>query len=94
VGVRKPRLSLCLFVAGDSPDSAIAIDNLKALFSDDDRSLVEIEIVDVQKEPARAAREGILATPTLLKVAPSPGFRILGNLKNRDALLALLGRAQ
>jgi circadian clock protein KaiB len=81
-------------VAGDSPDSAIAIDNLEALFPRDDRSPVEIEIVDVQRDPARAARDGIMATPTLLKVAPAPGFRILGNLKNHDALLALLGRAR
>jgi len=94
VGIRKPDLSLRLFVAGDSPESAVAIGNLKALFQDDDDSRVEIEIVDVQREPARAARDGIMATPTLLKVAPSPGFRILGNLKNRDALLALLGRAR
>ena len=84
-------LSLRLFVAGDSPDSAIAIANLKALFPSDERSHVDIEIVDVQREPARAARDGIMVTPTLLKISPSPLCRILGNLKNRDALLHLLG---
>ena len=47
--------------------------------------------MDVQREPARAARDRIMVTPTLLKVSPSPICRILGNLKNRDALLHLLG---
>jgi circadian clock protein KaiB len=90
VGTRERALSLRLFVAGDSPDSAIAIANLKALFPANHGSKVEIEIVDVRREPARAARDGVMVTPTLLKVSPSPGFRILGNLKNRDALLRLL----
>jgi circadian clock protein KaiB len=77
-------------VAGDSPDSAIAIANLQALFPPSDSAHVEIEIVDVQREPARAARDGIMVTPTLLKISPAPGCRVLGNLKNRDALRRLL----
>ena len=83
------RLSLRLFVAGDSPDSQTAIANLEALFPDG--GVAEIEIVDIQQEPARAARESIMLTPTLLKLAPPPACRILGNLKNRAALLELLG---
>lgn len=88
---RERGLSLCLFVAGDSPDSAAAIANLEALFTLAERSCVTIEIVDVQKDPARAARDGIILTPTLLKTAPAPACRVLGNLKNRNALLHLLG---
>ena len=41
--------------------------------------------------PRPAARDGIIVTPTLIKISPSPRCRILGNLKNRDALLHLLG---
>jgi circadian clock protein KaiB len=91
VGTRERRLCLRLFVAGDSPDSAIAIANLKALLPGHESSRVEMEIVDVQREPDRAARDGIMVTPTLLKISPAPACRILGNLKNRDALLLLLG---
>ena len=91
MGVSQRGLSLRLFVAGDSPDSAIAITNLRILFPNDNGSHVEIEIVDVQKEPARAARDEIMVTPTLVKVSPSPRVRVLGNLKNREALLRLLG---
>jgi len=86
-------LCLRLFVAGDSPDSTVAITNLKGLFPDESPS-VAIEIVDVQREPARAARDGIIVTPTLLRISPHPMLRILGNLKNREALLNLLGVAR
>lgn len=91
MAMRTRELSLRLFVAGDSPDSTIAIANLGALFPNDRGEAVEIEIVDVQRDPARAARDRIMLTPTLLKLSPSPACRILGNLKNRDALLRLLG---
>jgi hypothetical protein len=62
MGTRERGLSLRLFVAGDSPHSASAIANLKALFPNDESSHVEIEIVDVQREPARAARDAIMVT--------------------------------
>lgn len=88
-------ISLRLFVAGDSPDSAIAIANLRALFPEESvppgTGRIDLEIIDVQREPARAARDRILVTPTLLKVSPAPPCRILGNLRNRTGLLLLLG---
>ena len=91
MGTRGRGLSLRLFIAGDSPDSSMAVANLKALFPNGASSQVEIEIVDVQREPARGARDGIIVTPTLLKVSPAPACRVLGNLKNREALSRLLG---
>ena len=90
MGTRTRGLSLRLFVAGESPDATIAIANLEALFPHG-KGEVEIEVVDVQRDPARAARDRIMLTPTLLKLSPPPACRILGNLKNRDALLRLLG---
>lgn len=88
-------LSLRLFVAGDSPDSAIAIANLRALFPEESVTPggvgVEIEIIDVQREPARAALDRVLVTPTLLKLSPEPPCRILGNLRNRAGLMVVLG---
>jgi circadian clock protein KaiB len=93
VETRGRGLSLRLFVAGDSPESAVAIANLEALYPRGEASDVHIEIVDVQREPAKAAREGIVVTPTLLKLSPFPPLRILGNLKNRANLASLLGDA-
>jgi len=94
VNTRHGGLSLRLFVAGDSPESATAVANLRALFPPEESPHVTLEIIDVERDPARAARDGIMVTPTLLKVSPTPVCRILGNLKNGAALLSLLGVAE
>lgn len=88
---RERSLSLRLYVAGDSPDSVLAIANLETLFPKGKRGPVHIEVVDVEREPARAARDGIMVTPTLVKLSPPPPCRVLGNLTNGRALLQLLG---
>jgi circadian clock protein KaiB len=33
----------------------------------------EIEVIDVKKEPLRALADGIIVTPTLVKIAPAHG---------------------
>jgi circadian clock protein KaiB len=93
VGRQTDGISLRLFVAGDSPDCAAAIANLHALVPAAGETSVDIEIVDIDRDAAIAAREGIIVTPTLVKLSPPPRCRILGNLRNREALLQLLGLA-
>jgi circadian clock protein KaiB len=50
----------------------------------------ELEIVDIYQQPDLAERDGILAAPTLLKVAPSPERRISGDLLDEERLLRVL----
>jgi circadian clock protein KaiB len=45
------------------------------------------------KHPEVGLRENILVTPTMIRLAPLPVRRIIGNLKDTAALLALLGLA-
>jgi circadian clock protein KaiB len=85
-----PALVLRLFVAGASPNSLAAIANLKAIESSEPRAF-DVEIVDVLKSPERALAESILVTPTLVKVAPAPACRILGNLRDLELVLRSLG---
>lgn len=82
-----------LFVAGDAPNSAQAITNLRALCSAYLPNRHEIEIVDVFLEPARALADGVFMTPTLLRLAPLPGRRIVGTLNHREVVLHSLGLA-
>jgi len=52
----------------------------------------ELEIVDMLEQPARALADGIIVTPTLLKLLPLPVQRVIGNLSDRDqVVLALTG---
>lgn len=75
-----------LFVAGDTPRSQEAIENLRRLCAELRAGDDCIEVVDVLEDPSSAEHERILTTPTLVKVAPEPVRRVTGDLSNRDAL--------
>jgi circadian clock protein KaiB len=82
-----------LFIAGDTPRSQEAIENLRRLCADF-RDQPAYDVVDVLLDPETAETERILTTPTLVKTAPPPARRVTGDLSNRDALrrgLALYG---
>ena len=89
---RKPTLKLRLYVAGNAPNSLRAIENLKAFCADALFDGHEIEIVDLLKDPLRALADGIIVTPTLLKLAPLPSLRVIGNLSDANQLKLSLGR--
>jgi circadian clock protein KaiB len=82
-----------LYVAGDTPNSGQALANLTALCRAHLPDRHDIEVVDVFREPKRALTDGILMTPTLLKLAPSPGRRIVGTLSQMQTVLQALGLA-
>ncbi len=86
-----PAVILRLFVAGHGPNSLQAIANLRAFCSELFPNAHSIEIVDVFAAPERAMADGVLMTPTLLRVFPEPMVRIIGNLSERIPLLAALG---
>jgi hypothetical protein len=44
--------------------------------------------VDLLLEPERAARDQIVALPTLIRRSPLPERKIIGDLSNRERLLA------
>jgi len=84
-------LRLRLYVADDAPNSLTAIANLRAALAQRPAGPVELEIIDVVDDPARGLRDGILVTPMLVRLAPVPERRILGNLRDRALLLEVLG---
>lgn len=84
-------LKLRLYVAGASPNSTTAIRNLRALLELHAPPGVEVELVDLLERPEDGLREGILVTPTMVKVSPPPERRIVGNLRDTEALLSVLG---
>ncbi|MEO7037906.1 MAG: circadian clock KaiB family protein [Polyangiaceae bacterium] len=91
---KKPRaaLVLCLYVAGESPNSVLAKTNLRLALAHLPKQSVTLEIRDVLSDPDRASQDGVLVTPTLIKRFPEPQQRLIGNLRN-SALLAQLALA-
>ncbi len=79
-----------LYVAGHTANSAQAIANLKTICKEHLLQRHEIEIVDVFENPVRALADGIMMTPTLLRLEPLPPLRIVGSLSTTAVLLDML----
>ena len=84
-------LKLRLYIAGDAQNSAQAITNLTAICRAHFPDRHEIELVDVFREPERALADGILMTPTLVKLTPAPVRKIVGTLSQLAPVLHVLG---
>jgi circadian clock protein KaiB len=82
---------LRLYVAGGAPNSRQAIANLKSICAQYLTGGHRLEIVDVLEEPRRAMADGVLVTPSLTKLSPSPIAQVVGNLSDRPRVLAALG---
>lgn len=80
-----------LYVAEGTQNSRRAVANLSALCREHLPNRHEIEVVDVLREPKRALVDGILMTPTLIKLAPSPIWQIVGTLSQTEIVLQTLG---
>ena len=57
---------LTLYVAGDEPNSHIALQNLREICSGKLQNRCQIEVVDVYREFERALKERIVVTPALV----------------------------
>ena len=88
---RRVKFKFRLYVAGDAQNSAQAVANLTAICHTYLPDRHDIEVVDVFREPKRALVDGILMTPTLVKLAPSPVRRIIGTLSQTQPVLQALG---
>jgi circadian clock protein KaiB len=90
-GSRSTTRSLRLYVAGNAPNSLRAIANARAICEDQAGSRFELEIVNVLEHPKRALADGIIVTPTLIKLSPLPIQRMVGDLSDRNQVLQTLG---
>jgi circadian clock protein KaiB len=79
-----------LYTAGQSPRSLSALANLYELCHAYLDPGYEIEVVDLLEQPQRAATDQVLAIPTLVRLAPTPSRRVVGDLSDVDRVVAAL----
>lgn len=82
---------LRLFVTGASPRSARALANIKAICEQEGCGMYLLEVVDIYQQPELARSAQLLAAPTLVRTLPSPERRLVGDLSDRDRVVASLG---
>ena len=78
---------LCLYVTDQSPKCLRAIENLRRACEKHLAGRYTIEIVDLLKNPRRAADDQILAVPTVVRRFPAPIRKLVGDLSDDDRLL-------
>lgn len=78
---------LCLYVAGETPKSLSALENLKKICAQHLDGSYRIKVIDLLKNPKLARDHQILALPTLVRQLPSPMRKIIGDLSNTERVL-------
>ncbi len=84
---------LRLYVSGMTPRSERAILALQSICEEHLHGRYSLKIVDITHDPAALEQDEIVAAPTLVKERPLPLRRLVGDLSQRDRVLAGLGVA-
>ena len=79
---------LRLYVTGTTARSVRAVENIKRVCEEYLADRYDLQIVDVYQQPDLAAREQLFAAPTLVKKLPLPLRKLVGDLSNRQRVLA------
>lgn len=82
---------LRLYVTGSTSRSTRAIEATRQICDTHLKGRHELEVIDLYQHPEVAAREQIIAAPTLVRQLPAPLRRVIGDLSDRQRALASLG---
>jgi circadian clock protein KaiB len=85
------RYVLRLFVAGATDRSRQAVLVVHRLCEAELTGECDLEVIDIYQQPELARRHQIVATPTLVREAPRPARRFIGNLSNIAAVFVVSG---
>ena len=79
--------NLRLYVAGQTPNSITAFENLKKICEEHLEGRYRIEVIDLIRNPTLAKGDQIIAVPTLIRKLPTPVKKIIGNLSNTEKVI-------
>jgi circadian clock protein KaiB len=87
-GAVQERYVLRLFVTGHTARSTRAIENMRRICRERLEGRYQLDVVDVYENPEATRDLQVVATPTLVKLLPRPLRRIVGDLSDRERVLA------
>jgi circadian clock protein KaiB len=76
-----------LYVAGQTPKSVAAIENLERICEEHLSGKYKIHVIDLLKDPKLARGDQIVAIPTVVKDLPLPFRKLIGDLSNTQRVL-------
>jgi circadian clock protein KaiB len=86
-GRDQEKFDLRLYVAGQSPKSVQAIENLRRVCEEYLPGRYTIKVIDLVEHPKLARGDEIIAVPTLVRHLPEPIRKIIGNLSDTEKVL-------
>jgi circadian clock protein KaiB len=78
---------LRLYVAGNTPQSARAIMNIREICESNLKGRYQLEVIDIYQQTGLAKGEQIIAVPTLIKYLPLPLKRFIGDLSKTERII-------
>jgi len=78
---------LRLYIAGKTPKSVSALNNLNKYCEEYLKGKYKIEVIDLLLHPQLAEGDQIFAVPTLVRKVPVPMRKIIGDLSNEEKVL-------
>ena len=86
-GAEEREWELRLYVAGQTPKSLAAFANLERVCKEHLAGRYRIDVIDLTLLPHLAARDQIVAVPTVTRKLPPPMRKIIGDLSNTERVL-------
>lgn len=86
----RERYSLQLYVAGTTSRSMQAVKNIRRVCEKYLAGRYDLDVIDIYQNPETAAQAQIIAAPTLIKLAPEPRRRAIGDLSDVEKVLFTL----
>ncbi|MDO9436606.1 circadian clock KaiB family protein [Hydrogenophaga sp.] len=80
-----------LYVSAVSPRSSRAVVNARKFFEEHFAGSHVLEVLDIADNIDAARADQVIASPTLIRVAPLPQRRFVGDMSNTESLRLALG---
>jgi circadian clock protein KaiB len=78
---------LCLYVAGLTPRSTLAVERIRAICERHLAGRYELTVIDLYLQPEVARQAQIVVAPTLVKTLPSPMRLFIGDMTDEKRIL-------
>ncbi len=78
---------LCLYIAGLTPRSTLAVERIRAICDRHLAGRYELTVIDLYLEPQLARQAQVVVAPTLVKQIPSPMRLFIGDMSDEKRIL-------
>lgn len=88
-----PTQRLRLYVAGGGWNSRQAVLTVSELCARPSLGPVQLDVIDVYRQPQLAQEDGIRGVPALVRMSPGPVRRLVGDLSDESRLMSIMAGA-